>query len=187
MKGHRDQVTSDRLEETIEWSPEGDEPRLNAWVEVECQTPEGKEVVSYMYVNGAYLRDHVFADYVEGGHFYRYGWIPEDQIWIEDILSILDQLCTGVHEIHERFRMKYLGWSYERAHMSALKVERELRRMTLEMGTIIPGAEDIAKIFSLEGSGESCLKLAEELMEKNADKVKAADRQSNEPVGESYE
>lgn len=168
----------------IEWSPDHEEPRLNAWLDVKCDTPDGEEKVSYMYVDGAYVRDHVFVDFVEGGHFYRYGWIPEDQIWIEDILSVLDQVCTGVHEIHERFRMKYKGMNYEDAHDSACKIERIVRNLSLEQDTILPTAEGIARIFGVEGSGKSCESLARELMTKNNAKAEAANKQSNNAEGD---
>jgi len=179
-----DQLNRDKEDDCeIDWSPDHEEPRLNCWLEVECQTPDGDETINYMYVDGAYLRDHLFDDFVEGGHFYRYGWVPEGQIWIEDILSIIDQMCTGVHEIHERFKMKYMGWDYERGHESARKIERALRTLTLDKDTIIPHATDIAKIFAMEGSGKNCLKLAEDLFHQGENLADEAEEQSNNPVG----
>ena len=179
----------DRDEETqsvkIEWSPDGEEPRLHCWLDVTCETPGGEETVSFMFCDGAYVRDHLFVDYVEGGHFYRYGWMPENHIWIEDIMSLMDRVCTGVHEIHERFRMKYLGWSYDRAHVSACKIERIVRRLVLERDYILPTVEDIAQMFTLEGSGKGCESFARKAMTKNEDKLKEANRQSNNSVGRS--
>lgn len=183
-----DQVTRDREDEVeIDWSPRGQEPRLNAWLDVVCDTPEGEEEIHYMLVAGPYLRNHLFSDYVEGGHFYRYGWIPEDQIWMEDTMGYLDQICTGIHEIHERYRMKYLGWTYDRAHMSALKVEREIRLLALEENTILPTNDGVKQIFASEGSGKNCERITERLMQESEEKAQAANRQSNNPVGKDYE
>lgn len=180
-----DQITRDPQGRDFEinFSPADDEPRLNAWMDVTCQTPDGEETVSFMYFNGAYGRDHIFADYVEGGHFYRYGWIAEPHIFIEDIMSIIDQVCTGCHEIHERYRMKYLGWTYEKAHRSAVQIERKLREILLSADTILPSCDDIRQMFSLEGSGQTCEDFAREAMKKNHAKAKVAAKQANNPVG----
>lgn len=181
-----DQLSSDNEERyKVDFSPDHEEPHINAWMEVECQTPDGTETLSYMFIDGAYIRDHVFVDYVEGGHFYRYGWCPESQIWLEDEMALVDRFCTGIHETHERFRMKYLGWDYEKAHDSACVIERTVRRLVLEKGSIIPSSEGIGKIFALEGSGKSCEKLATELVQENEGKVNEANKQANNPVGKS--
>ena len=182
-----DQLGRDRVEEdcVIDFSPEHEEPKLNAWVDVVCDTPDGEELISYMLVDGAYVRDHIFVDYVEGGHYYRYGWIPENQIWLEDVMSVIDQVCTGVHEIHERYRMKYKGMTYDDAHDSACKIERTLRSMIQGKNTIIPMMEDLAKIFEAEGSGEDCADIAKKMMKKENAKAHAADDQANNPEGKS--
>ncbi len=155
----------------IEWAAEDDEPQLNCWCEVPGTGLYGDETISYMFVNGAFVRDHVFIDYVEGGHYYRYSWIAEDQIWIEDILSIIDQVCTGVHEIHERFRMKYKGWTYLKAHESACRIERKLRDLLLVRNYTIPPTCDIIEIFAMEGRGEDCAEFAEKLFKRNMAKL----------------
>ncbi len=154
----------------IEWDAEGEEPQINCWLDIDTG-PEGTEKISYMYINGAFVRDHIFVDYVEGGHFYRYNWIPEGQIWIEDILSIMDQVCTGIHEIHERYRMKYLGWNYEKAHDSACVIERTVRDISLKKNTILPMANEVGRLFAMEGAGQDCSVLARELMSKEAEKI----------------
>ena len=179
-----DQLRRDESDDyQIEWAPKDEEPRLNVWMRVECDTPWGKEEVIYLYCDGAYIRDHVFVDYVEGGHFYRYGWVAEPHIIIEDILSIMDQVCTGVHEIHERYRMKYLGWTYEKAHASACVIERKLRRLALERFSVLPEVEDIKKIFALEGSGEDCESFAREAMGKYRKEIEKANEQANSLTG----
>ena len=170
-------------DDEVDFAPEGDEPKLNCWIDAECKTPEGDEAIHYMLVDGAYVRDHLFIDFCEGGHFYRYGWCPEDQIWIEDIMGVIDQICTGVHEIHERFRMKYKGWDYDRAHDSACVIERKLRRMLLEAEVVVPHTSDLAEIFSLEGSGEDCARAFQRAVSANVAYVEAANEQANNAVG----
>lgn len=175
-----DQLCRDEeFEGKVDYAPQDDEPKINCWIDVECDD----ETLQYMFVDGAYIRDHVFVDYVEGGHFYRYGWIPEDQIWMEDEMSLIDRVCTGVHETHERYRMKYLGWNYERAHASACVIERKMRKLLLAENTIVPHSEDIQEIFSIEGSGKSCERRFEELLSEHMDLAEAANKQSNDSVG----
>ena len=141
-------------------SPEGEEPRLNEWIHLQSG-PDGTEQIEMKFVNGVFVRDQVFIDYVEGGHHYRYDWIPENEIWIEDILARVDQVCTGCHEVHERYLMKHQGWNYNRAHEDACKRERELRDLAIEKGTHLPDSDALTKIFEAEARGESCLPIAE--------------------------
>jgi len=175
----RDEEQSD----VVDFAPEDQEPRINCWLDAECETPDGLETLHYMFVDGAYVRDHVFVDYVEGGHFYRYGWIPEEQIWLEDEMSLIDRVCTGVHETHERFRMKYKGWDYDKAHASACVIERKMRVMLLVKDVVVPRSVDIGEIFSLEGSGKSCEARFEELLDENKDHARLASKQANNSVG----
>jgi hypothetical protein len=168
----KDQLPPDegKSVDAIEWAAEGDEPKINCWMDIDTG-PEGTEKISYMFISGAYLRSRLYVDFCEGGHFYKYDWIPEPQIWIEDILSVLDQVTSGVHEIHERYRMKYLGWRYLKAHESACEIERTIRDIALEAGTILPTFDEVGRLFALEGAGQDCTELARELMKKEAAKI----------------
>ena len=176
----KDQLARDKeYSGTVIYSPEDDEPKINAWLEVQGVNDK----LIYMFVDGAFIRRKVSNGYVEGGHFYRYGWIPEDQIWLEDIMSVVDQFCTGIHETHERYRMKWLGWNYEKAHASASAIEQEVRLLLARKGTIIPMVEDIAKIFEMEAQGEDSLPAIEKFLKAEAKKAKEAEYQSNHSVG----
>ena len=86
--------------------------------------PDGTKVVE---VIGPQVRRH-HVDYVEGGHGYIYPWIPRDVIWAEKMLNRQDECCNAVHKIREQRKMKYHGWSYDRAHDHANRVESRLRR-----------------------------------------------------------
>jgi hypothetical protein len=168
----KDQLPPDegKSVDAIEWAAEGEEPQINCWMDIDTG-PDGTEKLSFMFINGAYIRGRLFVDFVEGGHFYRYNWVSEPQIWIEDILARMDQVCTAIHEIHERYRMKYLGWNYIKAHDSACIIERTVRDIALEAGTILPNSIDIGRLFALEGAGQDCSALARELMYSEAIKI----------------
>ena len=59
-------------------------------------------------------------DYI-GGHSYVFAYIPENEIWISDLLE--DKEGTIIHEFVERHLMKEDSISYENAHKEALKAE----------------------------------------------------------------
>lgn len=80
-------------------------------------------------VDGEYVRNHLNIEYVEGGHHYRYDFIPENEVWLEETLDKREISETLVHELHERRRMKHDGWDYDKAHEEASKVEAEVRAL----------------------------------------------------------
>jgi hypothetical protein len=170
-------------DEKVDFAPEGEEPLINCWIEVKFRTLKGPEELHYMYVSGAYVRDHLFVDFCEGGHYYRYGWIPEDQIWIEDEMSVIDQVCTAFHETHERYRMKYLGEDYETAHDSACVIERKVRQALLAENITSPHAEDLGDALEMEGSGEDSFKFFMKLLKEHEGLVEDANYQANHAEG----
>ena len=78
-------------------------------------------------VPGKVVRDWFTPEFVHGGHWRVYGFIPEGMIWIDDILSEDEQELTIVHEMHE-LRLMLKGASYEKAHPQASAAELKLRR-----------------------------------------------------------
>jgi len=179
-----DQLGRDEVYEgEIDFAPEGVEPHINCWNDVDFDTPDGIETVSYMFVDGAYVRDHIFLDFCEGGHFYRYGFCPESQIWIEDEMSLVDRISTAVHETHERFRMKFKHMDYDTAHGSACEIERRVRLALLKPNVVAPSSDGIVEILALEGSGKDCEERFCELLEENAKAAQLAGEQANHAVG----
>lgn len=172
------------FDDEVNFAPEGEEPLLNCWMEVECKTPDGDETLYVMYVEGDYVRDHLFVDFCEGGHYYRYGWCPERHVWIEDDMSIIDQICTSFHEIHERFRMKYRGMDYETAHDSACVIERKIRQALLVEKITAPFVVDLADALALEGSGKDSYKFFMGIIKEHSDLVDEANEQANNAEGE---
>jgi len=85
------------------------------------------ETVNIFLVNGEVVRDLYKTDYVEGGHYYVYDWIPKEEIWIEKTVHSEEIPVIILHEFLERTLMKYKKFPYVKAHVAALKVEFEHR------------------------------------------------------------
>lgn len=82
-------------------------------------------------IDGAIFRDKADTDFALGGHYYAYpGIIPEDEIWLEDIMTSDDERdLILIHEVVEHILMKYYGHTYESAHTVANKVEHVERNI----------------------------------------------------------
>jgi len=78
-------------------------------------------------VDGRAVRDHFDPNFTQGGHHWRYRFVPRRQIWIDDAVAERELEYTLVHEAHELHLMRR-GMSYDDAHERALTVEKELRR-----------------------------------------------------------
>ncbi len=79
-------------------------------------------------VRGEVVRDDLDVDFVAGGHHWRYGFIPESEVWIEQTMSTRDFILTAAHEVIERFMMRR-GLDYDKAHEAANAMERRLREL----------------------------------------------------------
>ena len=75
-------------------------------------------------VDGAKVRKELYTDFLFGGNDQRYKFIPEDEIWIDNSISVEELEFTIIHEITEREFMKQ-GMSYAKAH--ELATQEELR------------------------------------------------------------
>jgi hypothetical protein len=78
-------------------------------------------------VDGRAVRDHFDPNFTQGGHHWRYRFVPRRQIWIDDAIAERELEYTLVHEAHELHLMRR-GMSYDDAHERALAVEKDLRR-----------------------------------------------------------
>lgn len=88
----------------------------------------GPDNTKIFKVNGEQVRDVFKADFIGGGHSFVYKFIPENEIWIEDMAHLNDQRFILSHELSERFLMKHLGMSYPKAHAKANLLEARLRK-----------------------------------------------------------
>lgn len=73
-------------------------------------------------IRGKFVRDFLLTEYALGGHDRVYPFIPEGEIWIEDILSESERRFIILHELHERLLMG-AGKGYAAAHQGANIVE----------------------------------------------------------------
>jgi hypothetical protein len=87
--------------------------------------------ISVYFVDGNYVRNNIFVDFVEGGHGYVYGFIPKDEIWIEELLDREDEKHNLLHEMYELTLMKYVKMSYDKAHDKAALFEAVIRKVDI--------------------------------------------------------
>jgi hypothetical protein len=77
-------------------------------------------------VDGTMLRRLVDEDFTQGGNGSRYGYIPVDELWVDECLNAVDAMATLLHEAVEHQLMQD-GQSYETAHDHASEAENKLR------------------------------------------------------------
>lgn len=83
---------------------------------------------SVFIVDGRAVRN-IYVNFTEGGHHWRYKFVPEDEIWLDDDLLPEEREPVLVHELDEIHSMRDLKMSYEPAHERASFVESVVRNM----------------------------------------------------------
>jgi len=93
--------------------------------------------ISVYTVNGDYVKTHLSMSFVEGNNWLAAdGWIPENEVWLDNNLSNSDHRFVCTHEICESWLMKNKGMKYDNpdkeddlnfAHPNANKIEMEYR------------------------------------------------------------
>jgi len=92
-------------------------------------------------VSGEQIRNKIDIDFTQGGNEAAYpGYVPADEIWIDDAMHALDRIATVFHEIVERNLVLYGGMSYDKAHDIACKREIEFRK---ELARKKPSSTDL--------------------------------------------
>jgi type I restriction-modification system DNA methylase subunit len=89
------------------------------------------EKVKICSVNGTYIRDNFYQDFTQGGHHWvseNYEFIPDGEIFIDEVLNEKDREATIIHEVKEYGLMKYKGMKYDPAHEKSNKVEENFRK-----------------------------------------------------------
>ena len=87
-------------------------------------------------VDGTLIRDSVDVEFIGGGHVYRYPWIPEGEIWLENDTPTDDLKFYLLHELCERALMVD-GMEYEEAHARATRKEKWCREHPEELDEYI--------------------------------------------------
>ena len=77
-------------------------------------------------VDGAQVRRLLDCDLTMGSHFAHSRFIPEGEIWVEKAMGPRDLFPLLVHEVVELHKM-IQGWSYEKGHDLATKIEKKIR------------------------------------------------------------
>jgi len=85
------------------------------------------EKIKIRVVKGELVRDLFFLDFSEGGHDKVYSFIPENEIWIDDDLSLSERKFVILHELYERNLMSS-GKKYDSAHKLSSKIEYFCRK-----------------------------------------------------------
>lgn len=91
-----------------------------------------------MLVDGNEVRNRIDIDFVSGGNPARYGYVPDDEIWIEKSLDRRERAPTILHEVTEERLMRTKGLSYGEAHDRASATEARLRRRMGARGSSDP-------------------------------------------------
>lgn len=84
------------------------------------------ESLQIWVINGELVRDAYFIDFTEGGHHFVYGFVPHNEVWLDDDLLPKERDFVLLHELHERHLMSK-GWTYVHAHNSASLIEYKCR------------------------------------------------------------
>jgi hypothetical protein len=71
-------------------------------------------------VDGEAVRTFLFIDFTEGGHGIVYSFIPKDEVWIDDDLSVQERKYVLLHELHER-KLMIGGWCYDTTSEAEMK------------------------------------------------------------------
>lgn len=79
-------------------------------------------------VDGRVVRDKLDPDFAAGGNPGRYGYVPMDELWVDDCTARGDVGPYVEHEGVESELMIRKGLSYDDAHERATAAERRLRK-----------------------------------------------------------
>ena len=106
-------------------------------------------------VDGPTIRDEIDIDYVEGGNPARYGYIPENEIWLEKEFNTKDLACTLIHEVVECWLMQNKHMTYDHAHDKASNVEEKAREKlgNVPIEQIITAAKEYYYSFLMREDG----------------------------------
>ncbi|MCK9352176.1 MAG: hypothetical protein WCT49_03050 [Candidatus Paceibacterota bacterium] len=90
------------------------------------------ENITVWLINGEFVRTLYFSEYAYGGHDLVYDFVPQNEVWIEDVLEPKERKIILLHELHERSLMSG-GKDYEHAHHGAIIVEAYYREHPEEL------------------------------------------------------
>jgi len=77
-------------------------------------------------VDGLHVRA-IDCAFIQGGNEFRYGFVPKGELWVDWHVPEAEWPYVLLHECHETELMRK-GWSYDRAHNAAKRLENKERR-----------------------------------------------------------
>ncbi|MDD2758049.1 MAG: hypothetical protein PHD72_01585 [Patescibacteria group bacterium] len=83
--------------------------------------------VKIYLVSGRLVRQHLDFNFVFGGHWLVYKYVPKNEIWLDDAMLTKERKYVLIHELYELNLMKK-GLSYNDAHDFASAREKQARR-----------------------------------------------------------
>ena len=83
-------------------------------------------LVTVHLVHGKAVRDWIWPDFVQGGHWLVYRFVPKGEIWIDDAILPAEWKPVIEHELHEAVLMAE-GMGYDEAHAMSSRFERAFR------------------------------------------------------------
>jgi hypothetical protein len=87
-------------------------------------------------VDGELVRSLFFIDFTEGGHDKVYSFIPLNEIWIDDDISLKERKLIILHEAFERVLMSK-GEDYDSSHKKASEIELYARKNPKELDRLL--------------------------------------------------
>lgn len=111
------------ITDNIKQKPENTNHRLSTKVYIRKYGFIRNENVTVYIVDGRLVRDIFPSDFCDGGNGSAYPWIPNDEIWIENVVSEEEAPYIILHEMVEMSLMKYKKYSYHQSHKIASAVE----------------------------------------------------------------
>lgn len=79
-------------------------------------------------INGEHVRNNLETDFTMASHGFMSGFIPKDEIWMDDRMSVNDLVAVLHHEVFE-VKLMAKGMSYPDAHGLATESEKKFRKL----------------------------------------------------------
>ena len=91
------------------------------------QPDEKRGDLQVWIVDGSYIRGHTDEEFTNFGQHYRYAYIPQDELWIDQEAEH-DERCFFIEHLLVEHRLMAEGMPYEQALVEADRAERKERR-----------------------------------------------------------
>jgi hypothetical protein len=109
-------------------------------------------------VDGSYIRGHIDEEFTNFGQHYKYSYIPEKELWL-DQEAHPDERQFFIEHLLIEYRLMKKGMPYEDALVEADKYERKERRRAGDLrkatkrGQVLPNGKEVCLILILQKAG----------------------------------